>query len=159
VCLLIFWDQVPRSPTAEQTATIVRQVEADREFVTRMEEALPDGAMVFQLPIMDFPEGPVPGVPSYEHFRPYLYSKDLRFSFGAMKGRDRENWQQRLKTMPIDKAVQEIKDRGFAALYLNRKGYSDRGKVIENILIQMGYTTPPLANASGDLACILLQKK
>jgi hypothetical protein len=159
VCLLIFWDQVPRSPTAEQTATIVQQVEADREFVARMEQALPDGAMVFQLPIMDFPEGPVPGVPSYEHFRPYLYSKNLRFSFGAMKGRDHENWHQQLSTMPIDKAVQKIKGRGFAALYLNRKGYPDRGKMIENILFQMGYTTPPLANASGDLACILLQKK
>jgi len=159
LCLLIFWDQVPRSPTPEQTATIARQVKADREFVARMEEALPKEAMVFQLPIMEFPEAPVPGVPAYDHFRPYLFSKDLRFSFGSNKGRDREKWQQQLSTMTFDKAVQEIKDRGFAAIYLNRNGFPDRGKEVENRLLQMGYTTPPLSNASGDLACILLVKK
>ena len=159
LCLLILWDQVPRSPTAEQRATIARQVEADREFVAKMEEALPKDAMVFQLPIMEFPEAPASGVASYEHFRPYLYSKNLRFSFGSAKGRDREKWQQQLSPMPIDKAVQEIKDRGFAAIYLNRNGFTDRGKEIEDKVFQMGYTTPPLSNASGDLACILLQKK
>lgn len=159
LCLLIFWDQVPRSPTAEQTATIARQVEADREFVAKMEEALPKEAMVFQLPVMEFPEGAVPGVPSYDHFRPYLYSKNLRFSFGSMKGRDREKWQQEVSRMPIEEAVQEVKNRGFAAIYLNRNSYLDHGKSIENTLIQMGYRTPPLSNATADLAFILLEKE
>jgi hypothetical protein len=159
LCLLVFWDQVPRSPTAEQTATIARQVEADREFVAKMEEALPREAMVFQLPIMEFPEGPVAGVPPYDHFRPYLYSKSLRFSFGSAKGRNREKWQQQVSQMPIDKALKEIKDRGFAAIYVNRNGFPDRGKSIEDALLEMGYRKPPLSNGSGDLACILLQKE
>ena len=158
-CLLILWDQVPRAPTAKETATIARQVEADREFVAKMEEALPKGAMVFQLPIMSFPEGPVPGMRPYDHFRPYLFSKDLRFSFGSMKGRDREKWQQELASKTLDEAVQEIKDRGFAAIYINRNGFPDRGKETEKALLRMGYTTPPLANATGDLECIILRKK
>src|SRR5262249_33290288 len=61
VGLLIFWDQVPRSPTTERRATIARQVEADRRFVAEMEGALPEGAMVFQVPVMVFPELPAPG--------------------------------------------------------------------------------------------------
>src|SRR5262249_20589825 len=120
VGLLIFWDQAPRPPTAEQRATIARQVEADRRFVAEMEGALPEGAMVFQVPVMVFPEMPAPGLSSYEHFRPYLYSRSLHFSFGSVKGRDRERWQHQLSQVPLEKAVQEIKDRGFAAIYVNR---------------------------------------
>ena len=158
LCCVILWDQVPRTPTATATAAIARQVEADREFVAAMEAALPDRAMVFQLPIMEFPEAPVPGVPPYDHFRPYLYSKNLRYSFGSMKGRPREDWQKDLGKMAFKDAVAEIKNKGFAAIYINRNGFPDRGKALEDSLLEMGYTKPPLRNATGELACIVLEK-
>lgn len=158
LCCVILWDQVPRAPTATATAAIARQVEADREFVAAMEAALPDRAMVFQLPIMEFPESPVPGVPPYDHFRPYLYSKNLRYSFGSMKGRPREDWQKELGKMAFKDAVAEMKNKGFAAIYINRNGFPDRGKALEDSLLEMGYTKPPLRNATGELACIVLEK-
>ncbi len=158
LCCVILWDQVPRAPTATATAAIARQVEADREFVAAMEAALPDRAMVFQLPIMEFPEAPVPGVPPYDHFRPYLYSKNLRYSFGSMKGRPREDWQKELGKMAFKDAVAEMKNKGFAAIYINRNGFPDRGKALEDSLLEMGYTKPPLRNATGELACIVLEK-
>ncbi len=158
LCCVILWDQVPRAPTATATAAIARQVEADREFAAAMEAALPDRAMVFQLPIMEFPEAPVPGVPPYDHFRPYLYSKNLRYSFGSMKGRPREDWQKELGKMAFKDAVAEMKNKGFAAIYINRNGFPDRGKALEDSLLEMGYTKPPLRNATGELACIVLEK-
>ena len=136
---------------------MMQYVEADREFAAAIEKALPTGAMVFQIPVMEFPESPVPGVASYAHFRPYLYSKALRFSFGTMKGRERDQWQHQMAALPLKKQVQEIKDRGFAAIYLNRNGLPDRGKALEETLRQMGYKTPPLSNASGELACFILK--
>jgi len=154
--LLILWDQVPRAPKPEVTALIARQVEADREFVAQMEAALPAGAMVFQLPIMEFPEAPAPGVPSYDHFRPYLYSKQLRFSYGSMKGRPREQWQQDLGKVTFDKAVEQIKARGFAAIYINRNGFPDKGKQVVENLREMGFTKPRIESAAGDLVCIIL---
>jgi len=43
---------------------------------------------VFQLPVVDFPEVPAHlGVADYAFFRPYLYSRALRFSYGSDKGR------------------------------------------------------------------------
>jgi phosphoglycerol transferase len=176
-CLVILWDQVPRPPTAEETATIARQVAADREFTEKMEAALPDGAMVFQMPVMEFPESPAPGVPPYDHFRPYLYSKNLRYSFGSMKGRDREKWQPELQAKffegaTVDQqagmirvnpgnaraAIAELERLGFSAIYINRNGFPDRGKGIEEALLDMGYTKPPIRNTTGDLACLVLQK-
>ena len=174
-CLVILWDQVPRPPTAEEKATITRQVAADREFTARMESALPDGAMVFQMPVMQFPESPAPGVPSYDHFRPYLYSRNLRYSFGSMKGREREQWQaavqgKLLENATLDQqaqqirinvnnarlAVDELRRLGFSAIYINRNGFPDRGKGIEEAMLELGYTRPPIRNATGDLACFVL---
>ena len=182
-CLLVLWDQVPRPPTAEQVATIARQVDADREFVDRIEAALPPAALVFQLPVMDFPEAPAMGVPPYDHFRPFLFSEDLRFSFGSMKGRDREKWQPAvqakffegarlegarpdgrvdlIRVNPANSrvAVDELLRRGFAAIYVNRNGFPDRGRGIEEALLELGYGQPPIRNATGDLACIILQPR
>ena len=178
LCLLILWDQVPRAPTPAQSAVIAKQVAADREFVGRMEESLPDKAMVFQLPVMEFPESGLPGIPPYDHFRPYLYSHDLRFSFGSMKGRERERWQQavqqklvegaavdqqaqkiRFKIANVNQAVQELETLGFKAIYINRNGFPDRGKGLEEALVELGFDTPPLRSAAGDLTCILLEKR
>jgi hypothetical protein len=174
---VILFDQVPRGPTAEQTATIAGQVAADRDFARRMEAALPAGAMVFQLPVMDFPESPLPGIPAYDHFRPYLYSDGLRFSFGSMKGREGERWQQELQQLfvtgarvdqeqqrivfdpaSVRKAVEELERRGFAAVYVNRNAFPDRGRGLEEAFVELGFTKPPLRNATGELACIVLTR-
>jgi hypothetical protein len=157
--LTILWDQVPRPPTAEYTNAINVLVDSDRRFVAQMEAALPDGAMVFQFPVMEYPESPVPGVGSYEHFRPYLYSSKLRYSFGSQKGREREAWQQEMATMPIEKALPEIARRGFAAIYINRRGFQDGGKALEDAIREQGYTRPLIRSPAGDLDCIPLDAK
>jgi len=175
-CLVILWDQVPRPPTPEFTADIARRVAADREFTELMEAALSPGAMVFQMPVMDFPEAPIPGMPSYDHFRPYLFSKNLRYSFGSMKGRDRERWQAavqdkffegasldqqagliRVKKASAKAAVDELRRLGFSAIYVNRNAFPDRGKGIEEALLDLGYARPVIRNATSDLACIILE--
>lgn len=175
-CAVILWDQVPRPPTVDDKETVARQVAADRDFTERMEAALPTGAMVFQLPVMEFPEVPAPGVPPYDHFRPYLYSRDLRYSFGSMKGRERERWQPAVQARffegaTLDQqanaircnpanaraAVDELLRLGFSAIYVNRNGFPDRAKGIEDVLLELGYTAPPLRNATGDLACFVLE--
>jgi hypothetical protein len=177
VCLVVLWDQVPRPPAADQVATIARQVAADREFTEKMETALQPAAMVFQLPVMEFPEAPALGVPPYDHFRPFLFSKALRFSFGSMKGRDREKWQPavqakffegavvdqqagmiRVNVANARVAVDELKRLGFSAIYVNRNGFPDRGRGIEEALLELGYTKPVIRNTTGDLACIVLEK-
>lgn len=156
VALVILVDQVPRAPAADYTNTTAVLVDSDRRFVADMEAALPDKAMVFQLPVMEFPESPVPGLGSYEHFRPYLYSNRLRYSFGSQKGRPREAWQQQVATMPPEKAIREITSRGFDAIYINRRGFQDGGKSLENAIREAGYTRPLIRSSAGDLDCIPL---
>jgi len=175
LCGIILWDQVPRAPTREEITAIERQVAADRDFTERMEAALPPGAMVFQMPVMEFPESPLQGVPPYDHFRPYIFSSGLRFSFGTHKGREREHWQAALQgrflqgstldrqagRIRIDlanarAAVAELERLGFAAIYVNRNAFPDRGAGIATALGELGATAPPIESAAGDLVCFPL---
>ena len=178
LCGLIFWDQVPRAPTREEITAIERQVAADRDFTERMEAALPSGAMVFQMPVMEFPESPIQGVPPYDHFRPYIFSKHLRFSFGTHKGRERETWQPAVQAKLFEgasldqksgrielnvanarAAVAELERLGFSAVSINRNGFPDQGKGLEKTLRELGFTKQPTQNAAGDLACIPLTRE
>jgi hypothetical protein len=170
-CLLVIWDQVPRPPAAEQTALIAKLVESDRAFVGRLQATLPDKGMIFQLPVMD--GTPLPGVPASDHYRPYLYSTSLHWSNGALPGSKTLQWQQsvqqklvtgatvdqqaqqvRFNIGNVRQAVDEMRQKGFAAIYVNRNGFPDRGKGLFDALLELGYDTPPIYSSAGDLACI-----
>jgi len=153
-CVLVFADQVPRPPSREQTAQVARCMESDRQLVGAMESALPSGAMVFQIPIMEFPESPVPGLSPYDQLRPYLFSKSLRFSFGSMKGRSDTQWQKDLQKIPLPDAVSKIRSMGFQAILISRNGFPDKGQGILKALADMGYKTV-IDSPAGDMTCVL----
>jgi len=134
-------DQLPRAASAERVERTTRLAVNDREFGRRLEAALPDGAMVFQLPVVLFPEAPpYLQLGDGEHFRPFLATQTLRFSYGAIKGRSRGQWQRDLARLPTAELVQALESYGFAAIYLNRRGFADRGDALLTELAALGRT-------------------
>ena len=113
--------------------------------------------MIFQLPIMDFPESPAPGVGSYDHLRPYLYSHDLRFSFGTDKGRPDGEWQHQLAQLPFADVIAQLESTGFAAVYVNRNGFPDKGAALIKAFQGIGLGDM-IESERGDLLCIFLKK-
>ena len=108
---------------------------SDADFVRRIEAAVPRGSMIFQLPYVPFPENETVNLmQDYEHFRPYLHSKTLRWSYGAIKGRDNARWQMSTANLPTDQFLEAISLAGFSGVYLDRKGYSDNGAELETKL-------------------------
>jgi len=122
----------------------IAQFRSDAAFVQALEAHLPHGTMIFQLPYVAFPEspGPTPDMPDCDHFRPYLHSTTLRWSYGAMKGRKTDAWQKWLAEQPLDKMVPALVDAGFGGIYLNRKGFADHGAALERGLARLLYSTP-----------------
>jgi phosphoglycerol transferase len=155
--LLVIWDQMPAAAPLAQRELTVFQVESDREFTEAMESRLPEGAMVFQIPIMSFPEAPVPGITPYEHFRPYLFSKNLRFSFGATKGDIERGWQAKLGGLGLEESLQLIKKQGFQAVYINRKGFSDKAEGMIKAFNGLG-VAEKIDSKNRDLICFILPK-
>ncbi|MEY2497389.1 MAG: hypothetical protein QOD12_945 [Verrucomicrobiota bacterium] len=132
-------DQIPSSPTGESIAEIRKLVRSDARMAATLETKLPPNAMVFQLPIMEFPEvPPLRGVASYEHFRPYLFSQHLRYSYGSDKGRTRERWQTEAEQFGVPHLIGVLEQYGFSAILINRKGYEDGGAAFLEALRSLG---------------------
>ena len=155
--VLVLWDQVPRSPDARETQAIAFQIESDREIVGKMEAVLPPGAMVFQIPIMEFPESPAPGLSPYDHLRPYLFSNRLRYSFGSMKGREDTQWQKELANLSLADAVAKLRGMGFRAILINRNGFPDKAKGFLQSLSTLGHSQV-IESPAGDLVCVVLAR-
>ena len=148
-------DQIPPGLTAA-IPTLHAQVEADREIVERLEAQLPRRAMIFQLPVASFPEaGRVGGMNDYEHFRPYLHARFLRFSYGSVRGRTREAWQKEVEMLGVARGMKMLERYGFATVWINRSGYPDGGAAVVDQLRSNGRGQVLAENH--EFICIALQ--
>jgi phosphoglycerol transferase len=154
--LIAIWDQTPPFVTDDDIKATAQAVTSDRDFTAQMEARLPAQAMVYQIPIMDFPESPALGLSPYEHLRPYLYAHQLRFSFGSDKGRPQEQWQQLIAQLTPGAAVAQLESYGFSALYLNLNGFTDKGAALIKTLKDMG-RSDMFTSERGDLLCVILK--
>jgi hypothetical protein len=135
------FDQLPRSEAEEARGQVAAAVDSDRRFVAAVEARLGREAALFQLPVLGFPEVAPPWkLSDYEHFRPYLNSEGLRFSYGVPKMRPRGRWQSDTERLPVPEMVRRLESYGFAALYLNRRGFEDGGEGLLAALEAAGYT-------------------
>lgn len=173
--LLVLWDQVPRPPDHEQAMEVARRLESDRAFVAAMERALPERGMVFQFPVVDFPEALIPQewhgrIAAYDGFRPYLHASRLRFSFGTSKGRAGDRWRQEIQGKIVEgsaidpsgrelvfnvdnvrQAIGMLRERGFSALVITVAAFPDQGAGLAKALHAAGLDRPPFVSGAGDL--------
>ena len=157
VAALALADQVPRRGSAEDVRKIRIAVTSDEAFVRDLESLLPDGAMLFMLPLVEFPEGsPAFGAAEYDHLRPYLFSKRLRFSFGTDKGRPRESWQLATVARPTALMVADLERYGFAGILLDRRAYPANGAEYVADLTKAG-RPPRLAHPAGSYVFVPLR--
>lgn len=154
VALLVpaaIFDQVPRNHRGE-LATIPAEKRSDQDFISKMESELPSGSLVFQLPAIPFPEfGPVVNLRDYDLLRGYLLGTgSLRWSYGALKGRASGDWQQALAKQPPAVMVDGLAAAGFSAIYVDVRGFEDRGATLDSELRPL--VGPPAGqSANGNL--------
>jgi hypothetical protein len=134
--------------------TVEDYVNSDRTFAMSVEKQVP-GAMVFQLPVAGFPEvAPIQKMGDYEHFRPYLYTRTLHYSYGTDKGRGTEAWQTDVSRLEPAQMVAKLESYGFAVVMVNRRGYADRGASLIAALVAAG---KPVIAENHDLVALRLQ--
>jgi len=112
---------------------IKERVIADKALVLRLEECSGEGAMIYMLPAVPFPE-PFSGRGArqldyfyYNSLRPFLYSTKLRYSYGSNKGRQGADWQLDVQELPAGEMAARLEFYGFSGILLDRKDYNDRG--------------------------------
>ncbi len=114
---------------------VARESDRHAAFVADLEAKLPAGAMVLELPYMRFPESaPVERMEDYTPGVPYLYSKRLRWSYGAMRDRRADDVYERLAKLPPSAMLDAAVASGFSAIYVVRSGFVDRAEALEREL-------------------------
>jgi hypothetical protein len=131
---------------------IKTEYRSDSDFVKNIEASLPTRAMIFQLPYVPFPESPPLNkmTQDHEHFKGYLHSKALRWSYGVINGEKEDLWQRSVVAKPAAEFVQEISSAGFLGIYINRNGYPDGGARLEADLTAL-LGVKPTSSRTGNL--------
>jgi len=125
MCVAALLDQTSRG-YIPQYAQIKSEFESDRNFVAGIAARLPQGASVFQLPYIPFPEYPgVEKMVDYDHLRGYLHSQNLRWSYGAIKNRSGDRRLKQIAALPVDEMCETLALAGFSGVYIDRNGYDD----------------------------------
>lgn len=133
------WDQLPPIPGPAELKARSLAVELDRRMGPELEAALQPGAMVFQLPVVPFLEQPkTHEMTDYEHLRPFLATRTLRFSYGVLAGDPALIWQRRVAQLPFVAMREELENAGFAALCIHRSGYADGGAHLRESAVAAG---------------------
>ncbi len=154
ICLLLVFG------TLEQTSPIFipdyarlnAEYKDNGDFVRQVEHIVPANSMIFQLPYVPFPEyPPVYEMTDYEHLKAYLHSTSLRWTYGAIKGREGDLWQRSLSSLPLPEFVESLSFAGFDGIYIDRYGYADKAAATEAELANLLSATPVTSN-SGRLA-------
>jgi hypothetical protein len=113
--------------------------------------------MVFQLPVVPFPEaGPRHQLSDYEHLRLLWGAPGLRFSHGHLRGSRPHFWNEYVAALPPAEMVAELERHGFAALVIDQRGYPHQAQELRRELSGLGYPDKALAERP-DLSLVRLR--
>jgi len=100
------------------------------QFMDVLERSAPRDAMVLQLPfIMFLNEHGVAQMKAYDHFRPYLVSRHLRWSYPALSNRQLA-WQEGAAKLSPPELARFARGEGFGLVLVDRYGYGDGGGAV-----------------------------
>jgi hypothetical protein len=95
-----------------------------QDFSNQMNKSLDTNCPVLQLPIMKFPEsGSIGAISDYDHFWLYLTDSQRKYSYGAVKGTQQANWQDRIETKTVKKIAAQAAAVGYCAVVVDFRGY------------------------------------
>jgi hypothetical protein len=120
------WGWNPFNPRAmEKIDLMAERFRSDRRFFKQIEDMMPAESKIFCLPHARFPESPPTNkMGVYEHARGYVMTNSLVWSYGAMRGREADAWQQSVATEPIvENKLKRIVARGFDGILIDGRGF------------------------------------
>ncbi len=117
------WDAMP--PRPHDYPKTFASFDSDDAFVKAIDARMPDHSEIFQWPVYPFPEAKPPGqIRDYDNMRGYLHDhKHLDWSYGAVKGRPRADWQQAANARGPIASLPGMVGLGFTGYWFDTFGY------------------------------------
>ncbi|TMJ01373.1 MAG: hypothetical protein E6G97_15930 [Alphaproteobacteria bacterium] len=106
--------------------------------IDTLEQTLPQGAAVYQMPFMVYPHTPfVRGMLPNDHLHAYAISHHLRWNWPALSG-EAIALNRDLDKLPPAELAPALARLGFSAVWVDRSGYEDQGESVINGLKAAG---------------------
>ena len=121
-----------------------------QKFVGLIENSLPVGSAVYNLPYTDFPEPNPTGGLAYENGEGFLYSKSLKWSYGANKSTEGAKFFGSLGSEPLATQMRVIKRLGFNGVYLDLRGFGNEAEQVKEDFLELGLV-PMYERADGNV--------
>lgn len=156
--LLGFWDQAPDKITYPYTYDYKIRFEKDQRSGKAIQGLLGKNARVYQLPYVSFPEAPAQfheGI--YGLSRRYLHTHEIAWSYGAMRGRESDQWIQKMEALALPERLSRLAASEFDAVLVERAAYKDAGQAIEKQISEL-IGAPALICPDQSCAMFLLSK-
>lgn len=150
------WEQIPEIRIDyEENA---QKWYKEKEFTGAIEEVCSKDDKIYMLPYMSYPEKTSDSsIAPLSHLSGYFHSKNLRWSFGTITGSESDVWCEETSKLPAAEMVQSLKEKGFAGIYINRKGYdASELEILENEL-QEYLGVEPIVSSNGTLSFYKMQ--
>lgn len=151
ILLVGLYDETVDSCPACNAATAAA-FDMDRSFIEMIENLLPKGSAIYQLPYMAFPESAhINSLGGYQLGIGFLHSKYLYWTYGGMRERPGDLFYRALAKEPIEKQIEIVRKLGFAGVYVDKRGYTeaDAQNLIASITTLLG--PPKLMRADGQI--------
>lgn len=105
----------------------------DQEFFGKIENELQSDEMVYQIPMVEFPEmPPVNNMADYALLKAYVYTDKIRWSYGGVKGRETVATDLFIDNGIGNQFLDGIIQNGYSGIYIDTSGYEDGGIAVNN---------------------------
>jgi phosphoglycerol transferase len=119
---LVLVDQFPIGLKIQPLSYRQNQEEL-RFFSATLDNYLPKDCVVMQIPAAKFPEmPPIEKMADYDLLYPYLFTKNLKFTYGSIKGSEHSNWQELLPKSYSTSFIELLAANSFCGLMWDRNG-------------------------------------
>lgn len=117
-----------------------------REYVDAVEAHTSDGCPILELPLMSYPESPpINRMSDYSHLWTYVYSDDLRWSYGAMKGTALGDWGTGVEGDP-SAMLGLARQTGFCGVQVDTFAFASLADEVDE---QRAFGDPDIVSSSG----------
>ena len=139
-----------KAPIVQERLEFAAAKRHDEEYFQRLESSVPAGSMIFQLPYIGaFSQTEGRHLMyHYDHYRGFLHTRTLSWSYGAMHGRTTDRQHEFLAKQPAGTMCALLAALNFEGIYIDRLGYADGGKALEAEL--KAILGPPMVVSTND---------
>ncbi|MBT8364956.1 MAG: hypothetical protein KJP23_09635 [Deltaproteobacteria bacterium] len=122
----------------QQSNLLKESYASDKAFINDIEHQIQKNAKIFQLPfVVHHYEWPKELDYYTELLKPYLYSKNLQWTYGGDKGSKQVQWYRTVSSLCPQKMLHQLAMTGFSGIYIDRTGFEDNGANLEKSLTEL----------------------